>query len=340
MVLSSRQLLILQVIIDEFIHSAQPIGSRAISKKEGISYSPATIRNEMADLEELGYLEKTHSSSGRIPSEKGYRFYVDHMLLPFHLSEKDQKLISAVFDHEYVDFEQVVQKSVEVLSDLTNYTSIILGPEVFEARLKQFQIIQLSKTSAVAILVTNKGHVEHRSFTIPAEISGSDLEKLVNILNERFYNIPIIQLYSRMQVEIGNILNSYITNVNLALKYLHEALFSQQPDNYYMSGMTNMLLQPEFNDVEKVHSIYSIIEKEDLMIDLLRATEQGLKISIGQENEINEMQDLSLIKATYSLSGEQLGTIALLGPKRMDYSRVVSLINLLSNQMSKTFTDW
>lgn len=339
MVLSSRQLLILQVIIDEFIQTAQPIGSRAISKKEGISFSPATIRNEMADLEELGYLEKTHSSSGRIPSEKGYRFYVDHLLLPFHLTKKDQKLISAVFEDEYVDFEQVVQKSVEVLSDLTNYTSIILGPEVFEARLKQLQIIQLTKTSAVAILVTNKGHVEHRSFTIPAEINGSDLEKLVNILNEKFNNVPIIQLYGKMQVEIGNILNSYVNNVNLALKYLHGALFSQQPDNYYMSGMTNMLLQPEFNDVEKLHSIYSMIEREDLMINLLRATEQGLKISIGQENKIDEMQDLSLIKATYSLSGEQLGTIALLGPKRMDYSRVVSLINLLSKRMSNTFTD-
>ncbi|NMA89997.1 MAG: heat-inducible transcriptional repressor HrcA [Amphibacillus sp.] len=340
MVLSSRQLLILQVIIDEFIKTAQPIGSRAISKKEGISLSPATIRNEMADLEELGYLEKTHSSSGRVPSEKGYRFYVDHMLSPFHMSKEEHALISTVFDQEYVDFEQVVQKSGEVLSDLTNYTSIILGPEVFEAKLKQLQIIKLTKTSAVAILVTNKGHVEHRSFTIPAEIKASDLEKLVNILNEKFHNVPIIELHNKIEAELSSILKSYIDNVSLALKYLRGALFSQQPDNYYMSGMANMLLQPEFNDVEKIHSIYSIIEREDLMIKLLRAKEQGIKISIGQENKIDEMQDLSLIKATYSLSGEQLGTIALLGPKRMDYSRVVSLISLLSQHMSKTFTDW
>ncbi|WP_440895895.1 heat-inducible transcriptional repressor HrcA [Amphibacillus sp. Q70] len=340
MELSKRQLLILQVIIDEFIQTAQPIGSRAISKIDGISFSPATIRNEMADLGELGYIEKTHSSSGRIPSEKGYRFYVDHMLLPFHLSKKDQKIISAVFDQDLVEFEQVVQKSGEVLSDLTNYTSIILGPEVHETTLKQLQIIQLSKTTAVAILVTNSGHVEHRSFTIPVEINAADLEKLVNILNEQFYNVPIIQLHSKIQAELSNILNHYIEDVSIALDYLNGALFNQQPDNVYMSGITNMLLQPEFNDVTKIHSLYSIIEKEDLMAKLLRASEKGIQISIGHENKINEMQDLSLITATYSLSGEQLGTIALLGPKRMDYARVVSLMRLLSKRMSHTFHDW
>lgn len=340
MELSNRQLLILQVIIDEFIQTAQPIGSRAISKIDGITFSPATIRNEMADLGELGYIEKTHSSSGRIPSEKGYRFYVDHMLLPFHLSKKDQRLVSAVFDQDLVEFEQVVQKSGEVLSDLTNYTSIILGPEVHETTLKQLQIIQLSKTTAVAILVTNSGHVEHRSFTIPVEINAADLEKLVNILNERFYNVPIIQLHSKIQAELSYILNHYIEDVSIALNYLNGALFNQQPDNVYMSGITNMLLQPEFNDVTKIHSLYSIIEKEELMAKLLRASEKGIQISIGHENKINEMQDLSLITATYSLSGEQLGTIALLGPKRMDYARVVSLMRLLSKRMSHTFHDW
>lgn len=340
MELSNRQFLILQVIIDEFIHTAQPIGSRAISKKDGIEYSPATIRNDMADLEELGYIEKMHSSSGRIPSEKGYRFYVDHMLSPFHLSEEDQQIISSVFDQELVEFEQVVQKSVGVLSELTNYTSIILGPEIYEATLKQLQIIQLSKTTAVAILVTNSGHVEHRSFTIPVEISGSDLEKLINILNERFYNVPIIQLHGKIKAEIGFILEQYIEDIGVALSYLNGALFNQQQDNVYMSGITNMLLQPEFNDVSKIHSLYSIFEKEDLMIKLLRASKKGIQISIGQENKIDEMQDLSLITATYSLSGEQFGKIALLGPKRMDYSRVVSLMQLLSKQMSHIFHDW
>jgi heat-inducible transcriptional repressor len=338
--LSTRQLLILQVIIDEFIQTAQPIGSRAISKKDEITYSPATIRNEMADLEDLGFLEKTHSSSGRVPSEKGYRYYVDHLLMPIDLSPRDEQTISGVFNQGMVEFEQVIQNSVNVLSDLTNYTSIILGPEVYATTLKQIQIIHLSKTTAVAILVTNTGHVEHRSFTIPKEINPLDLEKLVNILNERLVGVPIIQLPSRLQMELTSIIDHYVKDVATAFKYLKGALLDQQPNNLYVGGITNMLLQPEFSDVAKIHSLYSVIEQEETMANILRSQDQGIHISIGQENKITEMQDCSLITATYTLKGQQIGTIALLGPKRMEYSRVISLLDRLSNDMTKTFKNW
>ncbi|MCZ0704011.1 heat-inducible transcriptional repressor [Natronobacillus azotifigens] len=338
--LSNRQLLILQVIIDEFIQTAQPIGSRAISKKQEVTYSPATIRNEMADLEEMGYIEKTHSSSGRVPSEKGYRFYVDHLLLPFHLSSADKKIISNVFNEDLVEFEHVVQNSAKVLSDLTNYTSIILGPKVFETTLKQLQIIHLSSNTAVAILVTNTGHVEHRSFTIPAEIRASDLEKLINILNEKLSDVPIIQLQERLQKELASILDKYVSDVDTAIQYLKGALFEQQPANLYIGGITNIMLQPEFNDITKVHSLYSVMEKEDVIANVLRSYQDGIHVAIGQENKVHEMQECSLITATYSLAGEQVGTVALLGPKRMEYSRVISLLNLLSTQMTNTFHRW
>ncbi|PXW91613.1 heat-inducible transcription repressor HrcA [Streptohalobacillus salinus] len=338
--LSKRQLLILQVIIDEFIKTAQPIGSRAISKKEEVTFSPATIRNEMADLEEMGFLEKTHSSSGRIPSEKGYRFYVDHLLNPVHLSTEDRHVISSVFDRDMVEFEQVIQNSVSMLSDLTNYTSIILGPEVYETTLKQLQIIHLSTTTAVAILVTSSGHVEHRSFTIPQAINPHDLEKLVNILNERLVGVPIIHLDKRLKQELTHILDHYIQDINTAFNYLKGALLDQQPTNIYVGGITNMLLQPEFNDVAKIHSLYSVIEKEDIMANILRSEDRGIHISIGHENQMIEMSDCSLITATYSLKGNQYGTIALLGPKRMEYSRVVALLNALSGQMTNTFHNW
>ncbi|GEN57428.1 heat-inducible transcription repressor HrcA [Halolactibacillus alkaliphilus] len=338
--LSNRQLLILQVIIDEFIQTAQPIGSRAISKKNQVTFSPATIRNEMADLEDMGFLEKTHSSSGRVPSEKGYRFYVDHLLMPIDLSQRDEETISGVFNQGMVEFEQIIQNSVNVLSELTNYTSIILGPEVYATTLKQIQIIHLSKTTAVAILVTNTGHVEHRSFTLPKEINSLDLEKLVNILNDRLVGVPIIQLPQRLQVELTSILDHYIKDVATAFNYLKGALLDQQPSNLYVGGITNMLLQPEFSDVAKIHSLYSVIEQEEIMANILRSQNQGIHISIGQENKITEMQDCSLITATYTLKGQQLGTIALLGPKRMEYSRVISLLDRLSKDMTDTFHNW
>ncbi|WP_226036952.1 heat-inducible transcriptional repressor HrcA [Aquibacillus saliphilus] len=338
--LSKRQILVLQVIIDEFIQTAQPIGSRAISKKDGMSFSPATIRNEMADLEELGFIEKTHSSSGRVPSEKGYRFYVDHLLSPFHLSSADRNVITHTFEKGMVEFEQVVQKSAKILSDLTNYTSIILGPEVFETKLKQLQIISLSSQTAVAILVTNTGHVEHRSFNVPAEIKSGDLEKLVNILNERLAGVPIIQLHEKLYTEITYLLKTYTSDFETAFQYLKAALFDEQPVKLYVGGKTNILMQPEFKDVNKIRSLFSMIEQEEKMADMLRSDKDGIIVSIGQENKIDAMQDCSIITATYSLGDRQMGTIALLGPTRMEYSRVITLLNVLSKRLTNTFHSW
>ncbi|UOQ47400.1 heat-inducible transcriptional repressor HrcA [Gracilibacillus caseinilyticus] len=338
--LTDRQIQILQVIIDEFIQTAQPIGSRAIAKKETISFSPATIRNEMADLEEMGFIEKTHTSSGRVPSEKGYRFYVDHLISPFRLSSHDVNMIKHTFEREMIEFERVVQKSARIMSDLTNYTSIILGPEVFHTTLKQIQLISLSNSTAVAILVTNTGHVEHRYFNVPASMLSSDLEKLVNILNDRLVGVPIIQLQHRLFGEVAQLLQRYSADFETTYSYLHEALLEKQPVKLYMDGKTNIMLQPEFHDVHKIQSLYSLMEREDEMANLLRTSGQGLKVVIGQENHIDAMQDCSLITATYSLGEDQFGTIALLGPTRMEYSRVVSLLNVLSKQLSKTFDSW
>jgi len=338
--LTDRQLLILQVIIDDFIQSAQPVGSRAISKKDEVSFSSATIRNEMADLEELGFLEKTHSSSGRVPSEKGYRFYVDHLMSPFDLPKNERSFIQQAFANQLLEFEKVVQQSARVLSDLTNYTSIILGPEVYETKLKQLQIISLSDHTAVAILVTNTGHVEHRSFTIPVRIEPHDLEKMVNILNERLQGVPIIHLNRKLRTEIASLLRKHTDESDKAYEYLQAALFEEQPVKLYVGGKTNILMQPEFKDIDKIRSLYSMIEEENEIAHLLRHDSQDIKVSIGQENEIEAMQDLSIITASYSLGDEQMGTIALLGPTRMEYSKVISLLNLLSNRMTKTFHSW
>ncbi len=338
--LTNRQLLILQVIIDDFIQSAQPVGSRAISKKDEVSFSSATIRNEMADLEELGFLEKTHSSSGRVPSEKGYRFYVDHLMSPFDLPKNEKSFIQQAFANQMLEFEKVVQQSARVLSDLTNYTSIILGPEVYETKLKQLQIITLSDHTAVAILVTNTGHVEHRSFTIPVHIGPQDLEKMVNILNDRLQGVPIIHLNRKLKTEIAALLREHTQESDKAYEYLQAALFEEQPVKLYVGGKTNILMQPEFKDIDKIRSLYSMIEEENEIAHLLRHDSQDIKVSIGQENEIEAMQDLSIITASYSLGEEQMGTIALLGPTRMEYSKVISLLNLLSNRMTKTFHSW
>ncbi|MFQ3542718.1 heat-inducible transcriptional repressor HrcA [Halobacillus rhizosphaerae] len=335
--LTERQLLILQVIIDDFILTAQPVGSRSISKKDAVTFSSATIRNEMADLEEMGFLEKTHSSSGRVPSEKGYRFYVDHLLSPLSLSNKELFTIREAFNDRMLEFERVVQKSAGILSDLTNYTSLVLGPEVFETKLKQLQIVPLNDQSAIAILVTNTGHVEHRAFNVPVEIDRSELEKMVNILNSRLQGVPLVQLHEKLYSEIKDLLQSHTDRHEHLFSYLHAALLGDQPTKLYIGGKTNILMQPEFRDLEKVRSLYSVMEKESEMADLLRTGEEGIHVLIGHENPYDAMQNCSLITASYTLGQEQVGTIALLGPTRMEYNRMISLMNVLSKHMTETF---
>ncbi|WP_047981447.1 heat-inducible transcriptional repressor HrcA [Ornithinibacillus contaminans] len=337
--LTDRQLLILQVIIDDFIESAHPVGSRVISKKDQISYSAATIRNVMADLEEMGYIEKTHSSSGRVPSEKGYRYYVDHVIAPT-MEKSNLNIIRDLIQGEFIDFEKLVQKSAEVLSDLTSYTSIILGPEVFETKVKQLQIVSISDHTAVAILVTESGHVEHRSFTIPAEISSMDLEKMVNILNDRLKGVSLARLPEVLNSEVINLMKMYVQDFEKSYEYLASAFFNEQPVKLYIGGRTNLLMQPEFNDINKIRSFYRMMENEDQVVNLLKSPQRGIKVTIGTENEIDAIKDFSLITASYSLGNDQMGTIALLGPTRMEYRKVITLLNALSNEMTDALYLW
>ncbi|WP_156291116.1 heat-inducible transcriptional repressor HrcA [Oceanobacillus salinisoli] len=337
--LTERQLLVLQMIIDDFIETAHPVGSRALSKKESIPYSAATIRNEMADLEDMGFLEKTHSSSGRIPSEKGYRYYVDHLIAPLS-NQHNMKIIRNVIEDGFYEFEQIVQMSAEVLSELTNYTSIILGPELGETKLKQLQILPLSVHTAVAILVTDTGHVEHRSFTLPDEINSSDLEKMANILNDRLQGVPIIWLEEVFQREIVGLLKRYIRDFDQSYQYLQAIFSHEHPVKLYIGGKSNILMQPEFNDVDKIRSFYTMMENENEIANLLKNTKHGIGVSIGNENEVDAIKDLSLITASYQLGEGQIGTIALLGPTRMEYKKVISLLSSLSNEMSEALYKW
>lgn len=336
--LTNRQLLILQVIVDDFIRSAQPVGSRSLAKKEEINLSSATIRNEMADLEELGYIEKTHTSSGRIPSEKGYRFYVDHLLPPPNLKEQEIYKLKSVFAERIYEFEKIVQKSAKLLSELTNYTAIVLGPKVKDNKLRQFQIIPLNNEQAIAIIVTDKGHVENKVFSLPKLSNPSDIEKLVNILNERLIGVPISDLQDQLYKETMQVLRENILNYDLILQSVAEVLNVPTHEKLFFGGKTNILSQPEFHDIDKVKHLMDLIEQEESIYHLLKKIPSGIHVKIGRENNLSAMENCSLITATYSVGDDQLGTIAILGPKRMEYSRVITLLKLLSSDMTNKFT--
>lgn len=336
--LTERQLLLLQVIIDDFIETAHPVGSRVLAKKGTIPFSAATIRNDMADLEELGFLEKMHSSSGRIPSEKGYRYYVDHLIKPI-TSQKYQGIVSNLMEEGFYEFEQIVQMSAEVLSNLTSYTSIILGPELFETKLKQIQIVTISPQMAVAILVTNTGHVEHRSFSIPEGINPSELEKLVNMMNEKLQGVPIVNLQGVFYNEVAKMAQRYLDHGHV-LNHMKDIFVVDSPVKLYVSGKSNILMQPEFNDIDKVRSFFTLMDHEESLADLLKNTTKGIEVTIGNENEMDAIKDFSLITSSVHNGDKYMGTIALLGPTRMEYGKVISLLKGLSNEMNDTFYMW
>lgn len=333
--LTNRQLLILQVTVDDFIETAQPVGSRQLSKKEEVPFSPATIRNDMADLEDMGFLEKTHTSSGRVPSEKGYRYYVDNLLTPQRVSKDEIFQIRSVFQERMVETEQIIRKSAKILSELTNYTSIMLGLDVRKHRVKRFSIVPLNDDSAVAIIVTDSGHVENRVFSIPENFTASDIESMVNLINEHLIGVYLHELPMKLETVTLSVLRQNSRHLNNLLGSLNKVLTIEHEDKVYYGGKMQLLNQPEFNDVEKARSIMYWMDHVNQIPGLFHLEKKGIQIRIGSENSKFGMDDCSIITASYDIGDEQMGSIAIIGPTRMDYKRVVSLLDVMSEDLSR-----
>lgn len=338
--LTNRQLQILRVIVDDFISSGQPVGSRQIAKKDEVTFSSATIRNEMADLEELGYIEKTHSSSGRVPSEKGYRFYVDHLLKPQVMTNQEIASIRSIFRDDLMENEQMIRESANILSELTTYTSVILGPDVHLHKVKRFQIVPLSSTQAVAIIVTNNGHVENRVFTLPEGYDLRRIEKIVNILNDRLVGRSLEEVPFRVDAEIRKLIQEHVGQYGEFISSLFGSISAQDDGRIYYGGKTNMLNQPEFHDINKVRMLLDIMEKKPQVQTLFQAnSNEGIQIKIGSENNLLAIEDCSIITASFNAGNNQHGSIAIIGPKRMDYQRVITLLDFMSGDLSRLLSN-
>ncbi|MGD9676797.1 MAG: heat-inducible transcriptional repressor HrcA [Vulcanibacillus sp.] len=343
--LTERQKLILSVVVDNYITTAEPIGSRSISKQREISYSPATIRNEMADLEEMGFLEQPHTSSGRVPSNQGYRYYVDYLIKPERIiiSKNILNNIRNIFTSQFNEFEHVLEQAANILSQITNYTSIILGPEIFNTKLTRIQIVPISDDNLVVILVTSSGKVEHKTLKITKEVSIHEIESLVNYLNYKLAGTPLYQLKSKIEKELLDEFTKNFTDYEKSMKIINE-LFSdldvQEGKKIYLGGTINLLNQPEFNDMNTIKGLFKLFEKTEDVKHLMKSTNSGIKVKIGLENELEAANNCSIITATYQVDGQPLGTIGIFGPTRMDYSRVIRLLDFLEDDFSKYLTSF
>ena len=332
----SRRELILKYIVEYFIKHAQPIGSNTLIETYGLKCSSATIRNEMMELENAGYLEKTHTSSGRVPSSKGYRYYIDH-LREKDIDESIKHNLAVIFNEKSKSIEDVIKESCQILSHMTNLASVVLGPEASEEHLVSIQFIPLSQNSATAVFVTDKGYVENKTFILPKNINISDIEGCMKMLNDRLKGTAVSGLMEKTEL-LKPIITQYVKNTDQVYQQIAKALLNFTTQRVSMFGSNNLLEQPEFiQDSDKLKKLISLIESPEQMKDYLTDDGDGFNIHIAGDEE--GPQDVSIITSDINVGGENRGKIALVGPKRMDYDKVLSALEYLVEQINDLYND-
>lgn len=327
MALTERKRKILHAIILEYVNTAEPVGSRAVVRKHGLKMSAATARNEMADLEEMGYLEQPHTSSGRIPSERGFRYYVDCMMEKEKLAEKEVEIISKILKENVKEWNDFIHKIGTFLSRVTNYASFVVLPSMKFTQFQYLQLVPIQPGWALLIVVTDIGLILHRKIEIPAKIEINEL----HMIGEAFSNI----LRGKKMIDMSRTelqgLRDDLTNrrkvIDLALEALENLLENSSEDIVVVSGVLNIFKEPEFKDIDKLKKILTLLKEEDLIRDLIPDfSGEDVNISIGKENKFEDIQEMSLVSASYKTLGEA-GKIGLLGPVRMEYWKAAGTID-------------
>ena len=328
--ITDRQKEMLKIIAEEYIKTAKPVSSNHICKK--LKCSSATIRNEMAKLEELHLLEKNHFASGRIPSEEGYKYYVDHLMKPKNMTGEDMLKLQTIFHNHSLDLNDTIKKSIEIVSEITNYTAVVLGNSSKENRLKKVEIVPLEDNKILSIVITDKGIVQHKILYLPNDVSTGDVKKTVELINKLVIGTPINEVSEKLEYEVKPIIKDYVKQYEVLYNTFYDAFHeftTEKTSEAYFGGRTNMLKQPEFSSIDKVKEILSKFEDID-SISKMKEEDNGINIYVGSETELTD--DVSVIKTKYNINGEE-GTIAIIGPKRIEYDRVVTLIDYIKNNL-------
>lgn len=336
--MDERKLRILRAIIDDYILTGVPVGSRTISKKYEMGLSSATIRNEMSDLEELGFLDQPHVSAGRIPSAKAYRLYVDSLLKAGIIPDDSAESVMNHFSGRVHQMEEVIDHAARVLSSLTQYTAVVLSPKGREPTLRTIQLVPVSSGSALVVIVTDQGVIRDSMIRISPDMDSDTLYAISRTLTEELRGMTLTEacgvlpdLIRRMEGNDEVLLSLY--------GYLSEGSRRPGIPHVAIGGTSNMLNYPEYSDVDKARNFLSLMETRDKLADIIRGNgEMAFTVRIGPETGVPEMTDCSIVTATYSTSGGQQGTIGVIGPTRMRYSRVISILNMMGHQLTDMFS--
>lgn len=337
MELSERKKAILQAIIEDYIASAEPVGSRNIAKNHDLGLSAATIRNEMADLEEMGYLDKPHTSAGRIPSEMGYRFYVDSLMRRYSLTMEEISNLQSSMDRKYNQLENVVSEISDIISKATNYPAIVELPMAQKSRLRSVKMMLIEKGSVLIVVVTDAGVVRNRHMKVSGEIDYEVVDSISEFLSGQLTGLSADDFTPARLMLIYEAMASYGDFLKTVIEFVLECLGNSQ-NRVYIGGASNILNNPEFENIERAKEFLSFIDRKENvseMLNLLETADSNISIKIGSENAVPEMRDTSLVVANYNVGGKLHGKIGIIGPKRMNYARVVSSLELINNQLSE-----
>lgn len=338
--LTKRQLVILKEIVRLYTESGQPVGSKKLLDQLPMHVSSATVRNEMVRLEDMGLIEKTHLSSGRVPSTKGYRYYLDHLVEPSSVDANDLAVIETSFDQSYHQIDQIIAQSAKILSSLTSYTAISLGPELRDARLTGFRLVPLGDQQVMAILVTDNGAVENQIFNVPRELDSESLEKAIRIINDQLVGLSLTDVIKRLHSDIPQLLTQYLITPTGFLDIFGNVLKKAAQERFYVDGKMNLINPATVKNVDQLKSLYSLIDQNDDLAKLIGVPDRSIEVRLGDELTSDLLRNFSLITATYDVDDHGKGMIALLGPTSMPYSRMIGLLDVFREELAKKITDY
>lgn len=335
--LNKRQKEILKIIVEEYVRTAEPVGSKSICDR--LNVSSATVRNEMAHLEKEGYLDKTHSSSGRVPLEKGYRYYVEELLQTddTEFEKKAYELVDNIFQNKIVAREDAIKKACSLISEITNYTTVVLGPDSSNQTVSKIELINLHDLEFLMIVVTDTGHVETKNVSFnEEEVSIEEIMKVMDILNDVLKGTALSEVFTKLNYIMDNhLVQEFLAYRDSIINNFLDAFMKFAETNYYVSGSSNMLVQPEFQDQNKLKKLIDILEQKELIKIIKDTPADSVSIKIGSETGLESVDNATIISVPYENERGEKGNLALVGPTRMDYKRVIPLLEYIAKDLSK-----
>lgn len=341
MILNERKIKILEAIITDYIATAEPIGSRTIAKKYDFGLSSATIRNEMSDLEEMGFITQPHASSGRVPSDKGYRLYVDQLMQQRELDPHEKDFLQQLIIKNIHQIDYFMHETAKAIALLTNCITIASEPQVQRTKIKHIQLLPMDETSIVLVIITDSKLVKNHTIHLEKAPELHELQILSNYLNQNLQNRSLEEMLSKIQELLYENKDEEIKLLLPILQALVEIIQAEDNAAIFTTGVKNILEFPEFNDIGKAKGIFQALEERDLLIELLGNNEssstddfKNIQILIGRENTFEQLKDCSLIRTSYRLRGNVIGNIGIIGPTRMNYAQAVSILNNIVNNIN------